>query len=178
MTTFDLAEVCDFVAGLSEEMDRCDNGEGMECSTVDAALRHYADLCCRFRDEVRQWGRAVFAGQVAHDPEVERAWRAEGYQLYNRAIGMWQHGQKSEGPCYVLEGHIVLQAALWDLYRLLNPWVTPKLAVGPSARRGFTLNSASTDEVHRLVALLPPLPAKWQPDDPLQQALYRKLQTS
>ena len=43
--------------------------------------------------------------------------------------------QRVEGPCYILEGRQTLQSALWDLDRLLRGWVTPKLAVGPSARR-------------------------------------------
>jgi len=173
MTTFDLAEVRGFAADLDAQLDRCDDGEGMECATLDAALRRYADLCRAFRDAVRHWGRAVFAGRVAYDPEVERAWLDKAVPLFNRATGMLQRGQESEGQCYMLEGRIFLQAALWDLYRLLTGWVTPKLAVGPSARRGSVPNSLATDEVRQRVASLPPLPANWQPDHSSQRALYR-----
>jgi hypothetical protein len=176
MTTFELAEVRSFAADLDAQMDRCDNGEGMECATLDAALQRYADVCCKFRDGVRQWGRAVFAGQVPFEPEVEQAWHIEGHRLYLRAMRMWTHGQKSEGQCYILEGRIFLQAALWDLYRLLTGWVTPKLAVGPSARRKSLPNSPAADEVLLKVASLPPLPTDWQPDDMSQRALYRKVQ--
>jgi len=174
MTTFDLAEVRGFAADLDAQMDRCDSGDGMECATLDAALLRYADLCRRFRDAVRQWGRAVFAGRVPYDPEVERAWLDVAVPLFKRATGMWQHGQESEGQCYILEGRIFLQAALWDLYRLLTGWVTPKLAVGPSARQGSIPNSLATDRVRRRVASLPPLPANWQPDHLSQRAVYRK----
>jgi hypothetical protein len=174
MTTFDLAEVRGFAADLDAQMDRCDNGEGMECATLDAALSRYADLCCGFRDAVRQWGRAVFAGRVAFDPEVERAWQDEAVRLYYRARGMLQQAQESEGQCYTLEGRTFLQAALWNLYRLLTGWVTPKLAVGPSARRESAPNSVAIDEVRRRVASLPPLPSSWQPDHQSQRKRYRE----
>ena len=175
MTTFDLSEVLGFAADLDSQMDRCDNGEGIECSTLDAALVRYANLCCKFRDQVREWGRAVFSGRVAYDPDVECAWLDEALRVYKRATDMWTHGQESEGQCYILEGRIFLQAALWDLYRLLSGWVTPKLAVGPSARRErAAANGPFTDEVRRRVASLPPLPSSWQPDHVSQRALYRK----
>jgi hypothetical protein len=126
MTTFDLAEVRNFTANLRAQMDRCDNGEGMMCAILDAALKHYAKECCTFWDAVRRWGREVFAGRVSFDPNVEQLWLAEGYQLYNRAKGMATHGQRAELPCYSLDGQALLRSALWDLYRLLTGWVTPK----------------------------------------------------
>lgn len=177
MTTFDLDEVRGFAADLDSQMDRCDNGEGMECATLDAALHHYAKLCCKFREGVREWGRAVFSGRVEFDPEVEMAWVTEGRRLFLRAFEIWNGGQKSQIPCYMLEGQVMLQAALWDLYRLLTPWVRPKLAVGPAARLGGGLDPAKAEEARRRIASLPPLPADWQPDDPRQQSLYRKLRT-
>jgi hypothetical protein len=88
MTTFDLVEVRTFATDLNARMTRCDNGEGIECATLDDTLRHYATLCCEFREGVRQWGRAVFAGRVAFDPEVERVWIDEGVRLYSRAVGL------------------------------------------------------------------------------------------
>ncbi len=178
MTTFELDEVRGFAAELDTRLDQCDNGEGMECATLDAALKRYAQLCCEFREGVRQWGRAVFSGRVAFDPEVEFAWRDGGWKLYLRALDMWNHGQKSDLPCNNLEAQIVLQAALWDLYRLLNRWVTPKLAVGPSARQAAALDPAKADEVRRQIESLRPLPPGWQPDDPHQRAIFRKLKTS
>src|SRR5436189_5417802 len=85
MTTFDLAEVRGFAADLEARMDRCDNGEGTECANLDGTLRHYAVLCCEFCEQCREWGRAIFAGQSAFDPEVERLWIDEGVRLYGRA---------------------------------------------------------------------------------------------
>jgi hypothetical protein len=178
MTTFNLDEVRGFAAGLNDRLARCDNGEGMECATLDARLQHYARLCCEFRECVRQWGRAVFSGRVAFDPEVEFAWMDGGWKLYLRALDMWRHSQRAEVPCYELEGRILLQAALWDLYRLLKPWVTPKRSVGPAARQADALDPRRAEEVRRQLESLPPLPADWKPDDPHQQALYRMLKTS
>jgi len=178
MTTFDLVEVRGFAADLDARMTRCQNGEGMECATLDAALRHHASLCCEFTDKVRLWGREVFAGRVAFDPEVESVWLIEGSRLYTRAMEMCAHSQGAGAPCYILEGQDVLLRALWGLYRLLKGWVTPKLAVGPSARQGLVLDPAAAEEARRRVASLPPLPADWKPDDPQQQAMYRMLRTS
>ena len=70
MTTFDLADVRRFTADLDARMDQCDNGEGMECANLDGTLRQYAVLCCEFCEQVRLWGRAIFYGLAAFDPEV------------------------------------------------------------------------------------------------------------
>jgi hypothetical protein len=178
MTTFDLAEVREFAASLDARMARCQNGEGMECATLEVALQFHANLCCEFSDRVRQWGREVFAGRVEFDPEVEVIWLAEGARLHSRAMDMLALSRGAETPCYILEGQRVLLPALWNLHRLLKGWVTPKLAVGPSARQGLTPDHPQAEEARRRVAALPALPADWKPDDPQQQAMYRMLRTS
>ncbi len=86
MTTFDLAEVRDFTADIDARMDRCDNGEEMECTTEDIALRRYAEFCCELRDGLRRWGQAVFSGRVAFDSEVERDLLDAARRLYSRAL--------------------------------------------------------------------------------------------
>ncbi len=40
MTSFDLAEVRRYITDLEARLDRCDNGEGMGCANLDAALRY------------------------------------------------------------------------------------------------------------------------------------------
>jgi hypothetical protein len=175
MTTFDLAEVRNFAADLDARMDRCDNGEGMVCSTLDATLRHYAALCCEFREHVRGWGRAVFAGRVAFDPSVEQVWHDGCSHLARRAFDVLMLGEKAEVPCGELDGKVALAYALLELYRLLDGWVTPQLAVGPSARRGLNLPPAAAEEVRRRLESLPPLPADWEPADPRRQKLFRIL---
>jgi hypothetical protein len=175
MTTFDLNEVRIFVADFDARMDRCDNGEGMMCATLDDTLRHYAALCCEFRDGIRQWGLAVFSGRVEFDPEVEHVWRSEGLHLYSRAVEMLAYGQNAEVPCFMLDGQAILQSALWDLQQLLVKWVTPKLATGPSARQGLKRTPVDSEEVRRRIEALPPLPADWQPTDAKQQKQFERL---
>ncbi|MCI0680873.1 MAG: hypothetical protein L0Y71_02115 [Gemmataceae bacterium] len=176
MTTFDLAEVRGFAAELGARMDRCDNGEGLECAQIDGTLRHYAVLCCQFCEQVRLWGRAIFSGQAAFDPKVEQVWLDEGMRLLQRASELWAYGQEREGDCFVLEAGASLGAALWRLERLLTGWVTPKLAVGPLARQGAALTPTGAEEVRKRIEALPPLSADWQPIDPRQRARFRKLQ--
>lgn len=175
MMTFDLAEVRGFAADLDARMYRCDNGEGLECASLNDALRHYATLCCEFRENVREWGRTVFAGRATFDPEVERVWQDEGMRLYYRAVELLAYGRMAEVPCYTLDGQAILQSALWDLNQLLSKWVTPKLAVGPSARQGLVLPPAVLEEVRLRIEALPPLPANWQPSDPRQQKQFKRL---
>jgi hypothetical protein len=177
MTTFDLADVRRFTADLNARMDKCDNGEGMECANLDGTLRHYAELCCEFCQRVRAWGRAIFYGHAALDPEVEKLWFDEGIQLYRRASELWAYGREREGECFVLEHGAALGAALWQLQRLMSTWVTPKLAIAPGARNGFgSMTQAAKEEVQKRIDALPPLPADWQPSDPRRRALFRKLQ--
>ena len=62
-----------------------------------------------------------------------------------------------------MENLAALEAALGDLDRLLMGWVTPRLVVGPSARRRFMPHQAATEEELQRVASLT---ANRQPDDP------------
>lgn len=176
MTTFDLADVRRFTAELDARMSQCDNGEGMECANIDGTLRHYAELCCEFCQRVRQWGRAIFYGQAAFDPEVEKLWLDEGVELHRRASGLWSHGQELQGECFVLENGAALGSALWRLERLLSSWVTPQPAVAPLARHGLALAEDAEGEARKRVAALPSLPADWQPMDPRRRLLFNKLQ--
>ena len=75
----------------------------------------------------------------------------------------------------MLEGHALLQSALWQLYQLIKGWVAPKVAVGPSARMRGEIDAAATDDVQQQIDSMDPLHAGWEPDEPSQQALYRKL---
>jgi hypothetical protein len=176
MTTFDLAEVRRFTADLDARMNQCDNGEGMECANLDDTLRHYAELCCEFHERVRQWGQAIFYGQAAFDPQVEKLWLDEGTELSRRAHELWTHGEEVKGNCFVLESGAQLGSALWQLQRLLSGWVSPKPAIAPLARHGIARTPAAKDETRQRIAALPPLPADWQPVDARQRTLFKKLQ--
>jgi hypothetical protein len=171
MTTFDLVDAHNFAAHLDAGMDRCDD-EGMERLKLDVALQHYTDLCCEFTKNVREWGREVFSGRVAFDPEVERLFKERGQRLYSRALKMWNYSlQLAARLSPPFNSHVTLNEALLDLGRLLNGWVTPNLAVGPSAKRWRYPEQAATEEERRRVASLPPLPADGRPDNPGSRAL-------
>ena len=144
MTTFDLADVRRFTADLDARMDQCDDGEGMECANLDGTLWHYAALCCEFCERVRQWGRAIFYGQAAFDPEVEKLWLDEGMELFRRASGLWAYGQEMKGECFVLQNGAALGSSLWRLERLLSAWVTPKRTSRPAPISPVTSSSTTT----------------------------------
>lgn len=175
MTTFAINDIRRFTAEITSKLDACDNGEGLECATLDQSLDRYARSCCEFLACVREWAQKVFSGELPHDPQAEREWREEGLRLYLRAFAMWQRGASAEVPCYDLPGHGRLQASLWQLYRLLTEWVSPKLSVGPSARNKIEFDAA---EVATRLAELPPLPENWEPEDQSQRAMYRKVRSS
>jgi hypothetical protein len=175
MTTFDLAEVRGFTADLDTSMNHCDNGEGIECANLDETLKHYAVFCCQFCEGVRRWGRAIFYGQAAFDPEVEKLWRIKGIELLRRASALWAYGQERKGECFVLDNGAALGSALLWLQRLYSPWVTPKPAIAPLARHGVALTPATKEEVQKRVDALTPLPKDWQPADPGLRSIFRKM---
>jgi hypothetical protein len=170
MTTFDLPEVRGFVAGVEARINRCENGEGMDCADLEDSLHLYAKACCEFRNAVRLWGQEVFSTRVAFDPEVERLFRERGYVLLTRAAAVFDRGRKVEDECYTFSGRNALGAALWELYQLLNGWVPPQPSISPSARQGFVASDPSiASEALRRLHDLPRLPATWQPPDPRQR---------
>ena len=178
MITCDLAEVCNVTADIRARMDRRENGEGVDCAASDADLRRYAELCREFCDQVEQWADAVFSGRVEFDPEAERVWKEEGWRLHSRSSEMWNGGGMGEAPRHTLERQNALETALEELRDMLDGWLTPKLSVGPAAKRWRYPDQAATEEGRRRVASLPPLPSDWQSSDPGQQEIYRKLRTS
>lgn len=176
MTTFEFAAVRGFADDLNARLSRCDNGEGMECATLDDSFRHYATVCRELRENIRRWGRAVFAGRVAFDPEVERVWLTEAKALSNRAVLLLSDGRRAgDNCCWALDGRVALQAALYELNDLITDWVTPQRSVGPAARLGLPLDPAAAEEAQRRLDALPPLPSDWQPADPVQRARLGKL---
>ena len=169
----DANEVRAYAAKLNAELDRCDNGEGMECASLDASLEHYAARCCRLSEQIRLWGRDVFAGRVAFEESVEEAWIKAGVDLNNRAVEMLEPASQAEIPCYDLPGANKLGTALLTLYRLLDGWVSPRLSVGPAARQSSKLVDRA-EEVRQKMKTLAPLPKEWMPSDARQQSVYRK----
>jgi hypothetical protein len=148
----------------------------MECASLDDTMRYYAGLCHELREKVRQWGREVFAGRVAFDPEVEKVWLDEIFRIYGTSVEAMAYGRAAEEECFILEGAQALRAALWDLECLLQNWRSPTLSVSPSARLGLPLQPTAALAARRRIESLPPLPANWQPIDSGQNSKYLKLQ--
>jgi hypothetical protein len=166
MTAFDLPEVRGFAEDLDARMNRCENGEGTECATLDDALQLYAKLCREFVAQVRQWGQAIFYSRVAFDPEVERVFLNEGMRLFSHANAAFERGGKAEEECWMLDGRTALAAALWDMHRVLDGWITPTPAVGPSVRHGLASHPTVLAEARRRIEALSPLPSAWSPPNP------------
>jgi hypothetical protein len=166
MELFNSNQVTDYAAEVNAEFDRCEE-EGMLCSNLDNSLSCCADLCCKFATEVKRWARDVFHGRVAFDATTEQFWKAELMRIYQRAHALWSEGRLHEESCFVLDGLKKLQSSLWTLKQLINDWVTPQLAVAPSARQ--QLPAHLVEQARQRIASLPPLPA-----DPLTASRQRQ----
>jgi hypothetical protein len=166
MVIFDSKQVRDYAASVNAELDRCER-EGMLCSDLDSSLSCCADLCCKFAGELRRWAQDVFHGRVAFDATTEQFWKAELMRIYERAHTFWSQGRLHEESCFVLDGLKKLESLLWTLKQLINGWVSPKLAVAPSARQ--QLPAHLVDQARQRVPSLPPLPV-----DPLTASRQRQ----
>jgi hypothetical protein len=179
MLTFDLAGVREFTADISARMPSLPEPvEGMECAKMEDLLRRYAELCREFCGRVRAWGHAVFSGRVDFDPEVERLLREGGSDVHSQATWAFQCGQVIEREYSTLEGMSSLRYAIDELGQLLQGWVTPKLAVGPAAKRWRYPDQAATEEERRRVASLLAAPASRESNGAGPQALAREVRTS
>ncbi len=135
MTTYDFARVKEYADNLSAALKVCEEGEALYCDNLDNTLRCAADNYLKFANEIRKWARDVFSGRVAFDPAAEQLWKAELVNFFNRANRLLSNGSAAidEHGCDTLDGANKLRIALWNMAQLLNPWITPSLAVGPSA---------------------------------------------
>jgi len=137
MTTFDLAEVSKFDADLKARRDDCDHGEGNACATIEDALLHYAKICSDYVAETKAWGQAVFTGQAAFDPAVESLLRSTGAVLVNCATDLLLHSRFAQKDCAVCEESESgrnLKAALYEINKLVEHWVTPSRGIGLSLK--------------------------------------------
>jgi hypothetical protein len=175
MTSFTLDAVRGFTLDLEARLTRCDNGEGMSCSTLESTLFHYAQLCWEFHQAIREWGQQVFAGKIAFDPEVEKVWLQEGRALQNRAEHLLSYGEQAEIGCYVLTGKSSLRATLSELDTLLKHWVTPSQAVGPAARKGFAISHEQSEAIRKTLDALTPLLPGWVPSEARQIQQFHRL---
>ena len=161
MTVFDVEQVRQIAADINSQLDRCESDK-THCQTIDQSLTCCADICYKFIGIVQKWGQDVFAGRVAFNPNAESLLKAELAQAYSRAVKAWEVGRKAEIPCYDLPGQCRLESALWNLGRLIDGWVTPRISVGPSARRELYSDSSFYEEARKRIASLPILPIGWE----------------
>lgn len=164
VTTYNAGDVRHFVSNLNDQFCQCQNGEGMECATLDTKLCHLTLLCSDFMEGLRNWGRDIFARRAEYDSSVEEAWLVGGRQLLRSARRIWGDAKAVEVECYVLESQELLVLAIFEMEQLLNHWVSPKPSVGPSARLGSNLSQSVVDEARRRIESLPLLPAEWRAD--------------
>ena len=153
MIPFDLEEVQGFVADLDA---RPATDEGMDLARLDARLRKAATLCELATEEIRRWARGVFAGKIAFDPVDDKSLRESGGKLREQAESLARLAREAESSYgFVVEGSDALRIELDRLGRLLDGWVVPKLAVGPSARRSPTTDPDVLAEARRRIECLP-----------------------
>jgi hypothetical protein len=165
-------DVRGFAAKLNEELDRCNNGEGTVCVSLDASLEYYAARCCRLYDQIRAWARDVFCGRVAFDESMEEAWVKAGVSLKNRSVEMLKHAHQSEDGCWELSSLLQLEDAVAKLSGLLDGWIRPTLSVGPGARH-WKLGNDQLEAIRGKVAQLPG-PNDWPAEDARHNSLDRK----
>ncbi len=168
MTTFDLAQIQEFVASLDARMGPALNGVRASQAALDAALATHAALCHEFTEKLREWKRAVFTGRIEFDPEVETVIRAEGARLAARAEDLYDRGAEREA---IDPDPFAPRPPIARMNKLLTDWLRPQLAVGPGPRSWMHLTPEMIEVMRRQVAALPPLPA----DFPFTEDQRRRL---
>ena len=173
--TLDLSDARRFTDDLSDRLRRCDNGEGMICSSLDESIIHYVRLCDDLRDYINSWARANFTGQIAFDARVEALLRRVSLHLLQRAKLLAARGRALDGDCFELAALDDLHYHIVDFDYLLENWVSPRLAVGPAPR--VKLPDAAVEQAAQRLNELPSLSSDWQPTDPEQLVFFQKQRT-
>jgi hypothetical protein len=168
----ELPDLRRFFDDLNDRARRCDNAEGMICSTLDESIDHYVQLCRELRECVNQWARAIFTGRVAFDQAAENLLKEEMSSLLHRAKQVAARGRAMDGQCFVLQGLNSLHFHMADLNYLLDNWVSPRVAVSPAPR--VQLSNAVEQQVIERLKSLSPMPSDWCPTDPEQLAIFQK----
>ncbi len=172
----DLPAVRRFTDELTADVARCGNGEGMECSTLEAKIRHFVSLCAGLRTQVNEWAKSVFKGQATVDPEIELLYRHAVETLAARAKLVVAEGITANVPCYYLDRLSSLEWHVRDLEYLHANWRTPKLSVAPGPRVPLSENAIA--EGLKVIEQMRPLPTDWQPITPEQFEALRRLRAS
>jgi hypothetical protein len=132
--THDAPSVRHFMDDMTTQIRKCDQGEGMLCSTLDEKINHYVEWCRNLRQTLNERAKKVFAGEIAFDPEVERIYKEAFRNLLQKAIPVAARGREKNREYFELKGLDPLHYYLADFGYLLENWVSPQLAVSPSPR--------------------------------------------
>ena len=155
MTALELDEVKE----ITEEFKL---DEGTLSAKLDEMLHVFTLLCQKHIDGVKTWAMDVFSGRVEYATLKEKTWLLLLKNLQPRAQRLLTFATFIEPHCYQLDGLEPLQNAMVEVDRLLNHWVTPKLAVSPAGRQVHLRDGIDHDEIRRRLAAL-------VPTDPVQQ---------
>lgn len=174
--TCDYAEVKEKTDKLSAELDECEGGESLYCYNLDKTLTCSADKYFKFAHDVRQWADNVFCGRVIFDPAAETLWKATLENFVQRASRLLSNGLAASGEhgCDMMDGTNKLRLALFAMHQLLHPWITPRLAVGPSSRQPYTTDPVKLEEGRNKLSTLAPLPADWKPYNQQQASMIQR----
>ena len=156
-TELDSTNISEFVAILNERMSRCDNGEGMECANMDFLLNRYSEIGGSYLCMVRKWSVCVFSGSEEYDSRSDQALRTLGSNIYSKIYQVFVSAQQMEFPCYEFANLNKIRSVLFELQRLLDPWMPPSRAVSPAARRTAELTTEEVIEAQKKLAELKPI---------------------
>lgn len=124
MKTLDLTETRGYVADIFTRLNRCDNGEGMGCATLEESLSLYASECDWFCETVRQQLGSLLVGSTEAGLKSARLWIDEGRSLHVRAKNRLAVGTTMINVCYPFSGEAKLGAALTRLEEVLDSCAT------------------------------------------------------
>jgi hypothetical protein len=172
LATYDLAAVRHFTEDLSNRRNRCDNGEGQICSSLEQKIGQYVRMCEELRSAIKQWARAIFAGDAEYDSEVERVWKTELTSLLHHAKQVAAQGRAMNWQCYELQWLDSLHYCVADFDYVLANWVSPRLSTSPAPRT--RLSEDTKRKAAERLEKLAPLSSDWQPTDPEQLAFFQK----
>jgi hypothetical protein len=151
--TFDLTAVRHFTEDLNEKVRQCETREGMVCATLEERINHYAVLCEKLLDFIREWARSIFTGQISFDKETEALLKKEATRLLGHAEDSAALGRHMNWRCFELKGLNSLHYHCADLRFLLDNWVSPNRSVSPAPR--VKLSEATEKQIMERLGKLP-----------------------
>ena len=124
-----------------------------EVQNLQTLIAYFAATCLDVRFQVYQWMRDVFTGKVPQDDQVEVIVKNQIKQVLQEAIDVAQRGRSLRNKSIELTQ---LEYQLASMTYLLNNWVSPRIAVGPSPR--VKMSEAARAEITANLLSLEPLP--------------------